>query len=61
MTIYKQFVGEKEIKEETTEDFLRRTEEAGYWKQGTALQTLEETGTLHTPFARYATSKEQLG
>jgi hypothetical protein len=35
------------------EEFLRRTEWAGYRKKGTALQTLTDAGTMRTPFAFY--------
>jgi hypothetical protein len=35
------------------QEFLRRTEWAGYWKKGTALQTLKDAGLLRTPFAHF--------
>ncbi len=40
-------------------EFLRHTEDAGYWKPGTALQTLRDMGTLRTPFALYHIAKEE--
>lgn len=51
-----------EWKEISEEEFLCRTEWAGYWKKGTALQTLEdcaESGaTFRTPWAFYRIRKE---
>jgi len=32
-------------------EFLNRTEWAGYWKKGTALQALKDAGQIRTPFA----------
>tara|TARA_R100001480_G_scaffold148214_1_gene147461 strand:- start:116 stop:382 length:267 start_codon:yes stop_codon:yes gene_type:complete len=37
--------------------FLYFTEEMGYWKEGTALQTLLEMGKLQTPFYTYTIIK----
>jgi hypothetical protein len=40
--------------QEVSEDeFLRRTEWAGYMKKGTALQTLKDAGELRTTYAIY--------
>jgi hypothetical protein len=44
--------------EVTEEEFIRRTEWAGYWKKGTALQTLKDAGQIRTPFATYRAKKE---
>ena len=35
------------------EEFLRRTEWAGYWKKGTALATLRDAGQISTPWADF--------
>tara|TARA_B100000902_G_C26678853_1_gene606791 strand:+ start:200 stop:469 length:270 start_codon:yes stop_codon:yes gene_type:complete len=37
--------------------FLDLTEGMGYWKEGTALQTLLEMGKLQTPFYTYTIIK----
>jgi hypothetical protein len=42
-----------EWQEVSEEEFLRRTEWAGYWKKGTALQTLKDAGQIRTPWAFY--------
>ncbi|MBE3088411.1 MAG: hypothetical protein IMZ71_04790 [Chloroflexi bacterium] len=46
----------EEIPEET---FIRRTEWAGYWKKGTALQTLKNAGPngIRTPWALFRIKK----
>jgi len=35
------------------EEFLRRTEWAGFWKKGTALQALKDAGQIRTSWAIY--------
>jgi len=38
-------------------EFLKRTEWAGYWKEGTALLTLHDAGEIRTPFAVFRVRK----
>lgn len=40
-----------EWQEVSEEEFLQRTEWAGFWKKGTALQALKDTGQIRTPWA----------
>lgn len=40
------------------EEFLRRTEWAGFWKKGIALQTLKDAGQIRTPWAIYRIAAE---
>jgi len=51
-----------EWKEISEEEFIARTEWAGYWKKGKALQTLkdcaESGATFRTPWAFYRIRKE---
>jgi hypothetical protein len=42
-----------EWQEVSEEEFLRRTEWAGYWQQGTALQALRDAKQIRTPWAFY--------
>ena len=42
-----------EWREISEEEFLHRTEWAGYWKKGTALQALKDAVQIRTPFAFY--------
>ena len=42
----------------TEEEFIKRTEWAGYWKYGTALQALKDAGQIRTPWAFYRIVKE---
>jgi hypothetical protein len=52
MTIKRMYVDTPDEWEEITEgEFLSRTEWAGYWKKGTALQALKGAGQIRTPFA----------
>lgn len=44
--------------EVTEEEFIRRTEWAGLWKKGTALQTLRDAGEIRTPWAFYRIRQE---
>ena len=54
MKIDRQYKDEPgEWTEVTEEEFLRRTEWAGYWKKGTALETLKDAGKIETPWAIY--------
>lgn len=55
MTIQKRYRGEPsaEWKAVTEADFIMRTEWAGYWKKGTALQTLKDAGQISTPWADF--------
>ena len=39
------------------ENFINRTEWAGYWKKGTALQALKDAGQIRTPWAIYRIEK----
>lgn len=55
MTIQKRYRGQADAPwlEVTEEEFLRRTEWACYWKKGTAIQTLKDTGQISTPWADF--------
>jgi hypothetical protein len=53
MTIQRMYADRPDEWEEISEDeFLRRTEWAGYYKKGTALQAVK-SGTIRTPWAFY--------
>ena len=58
--IYKMYVGEKEIIEETEKDFLHRVEGSGYFKKGTAIKSMKAIGYLRTPWTFYSFSKSYL-
>lgn len=63
MKIERMYVDQPNRWEEVSEEeFLRRTEWAGYWKKGTALQVLKdcaESGSgFRTPWAFYRIVKE---
>ncbi len=58
MKIERMYVDRPDVWEEiSVEEFLQRTEWAGYWKKGTALQTLKDCAasgvTFRTPWAFY--------
>jgi len=57
MTIERMYIDSgpqvSEWEEITEEEFIKRTEWAGYWKKGTALQTLKDAGQIRTPWAFY--------
>jgi len=57
MKIYKQYNGENKQDLTTKEDVIKYCEGGGYWKKGTALKVLKETGQIHTPFATYSLIK----
>ena len=53
MTIERMYVDQPDVWEEVPEEeFLRRTEWAGYYKKGTALRAVK-AGTIRTPWAFY--------
>jgi len=56
MKIYKQYVGEKTVREITENEFLEHTEGNGFFEKGTALKALEVNGYLRTAWAYYYTS-----
>lgn len=59
MKIERMYVDQPDTWEEVSEEeFIRRTEWAGYWKKGTALQTLKDAGQLRTPWAFYRIEKQ---
>ena len=59
MTIERMYVDAPDTWQEVSEEeFLRRTEWAGYFKKGTALQTLKDAGQIRTPFAFYRIAQE---
>ena len=59
MIIEKNYGDEPGIWEETTvEQFLSDTEETEYWRPGTALQALKDTGHVHTPWAQWRIKDE---
>jgi hypothetical protein len=51
---------EKDAEWETVDEteFLRRTEWAGYWKKGTALQALKDAWQLSTPWVEFRLVKQ---
>lgn len=53
MVIKKMYLGEKEILEITTQQFLDNTEGRGCYKKGTALNILKQYGKVETDVAQF--------
>jgi hypothetical protein len=53
IVISRKYKGDKDWEEITEEEFLRRTEWAGLFKHGEALNLLKKTKTLKTEYADY--------
>jgi hypothetical protein len=52
--IYKTYADEEQWFEITEKEFISKTEGHGYFKKGTALQTLLDVGIIRTDFAYYS-------
>lgn len=55
--IYRQFKGEEEVEVITLERFLELTEERGFYKKGTAMQTMIEAGIIMTDYSFFSLDK----
>ena len=59
LVIEQQFKGEKDIILIGYKRFLDLTEGNGWWKKGTALQELKDTGKVWSPYSIFTLSKNQ--